>query len=77
LPRKAIKYTEKAVPLDVLHEDLYRLFMRAYAEAGDRSGMARIYFELQRLLQTELNASPMPETVRLYEELMRDEGRRK
>lgn len=76
-PRKAVEYIERAIPLDVLNEDLYCLSMRAYAKAGDRSSVVRIYSELQKLLQTELNANPMPETVRLYEELMRDEGRRK
>jgi LuxR family maltose regulon positive regulatory protein len=69
-PRKAVDYLEKAIPLDVLNEDLYRLSMRAYAELGDRSSVVRIYAELQKLLQNELNAKPMPETVRLYKELM-------
>jgi two-component SAPR family response regulator len=69
-PRKAVEYIEKAIPLDVLNEDLYRLSMRAYAEAGDRSNVARVYAELQKLLQSELNADPMPETVNLYQALM-------
>lgn len=44
--------------------------MRAYAELGDRSNVARIYSELQRLLQIELNAKPMMETMDLYRKLM-------
>ncbi len=68
--RKAVDYLEKAIPLDVLNEDLYRLAMRAYAALGDRSNVSRIYAELQKSLQSELNAAPMPETVRLYNEMM-------
>lgn len=70
LPKKAIEYIEKAIPLDTLNEDLYCLSMRAYAEMGDRSSVARVYSELQKLLQSELNTGPMPETVRLYNEMM-------
>jgi LuxR family transcriptional regulator, maltose regulon positive regulatory protein len=69
-PRKAIEYIEKAIPLDTLNEDLYCLSMRAYAGLGDRSNVARVYAELQKSLQSELNAKPMPETVRLYNEMM-------
>lgn len=69
-PAQAIEYIEKAIPLDLLNEDLYRLSMRGYAEMGDRSNVARVYAELQKLLQNELNAKPMPETVKLYQELM-------
>jgi DNA-binding SARP family transcriptional activator len=69
-PRKAIEYIEKAIPLDTLNEDLYCLSMRAYAELGDRSNVARIYSELQMLLQIELNAKPMMETMDLYRKLM-------
>ncbi len=68
-PRKAIECIEKAIPLDALNEDLYRLSMRAYAETGDRSSVARVYSELRKLLQRELNATPMPETVNLYRSL--------
>jgi two-component SAPR family response regulator len=69
-PKKAIGYLEKAIALDLLNEDLYCLSMRAYADLGDRASTARVYAELQSRLKTELNAKPMPETVRLYGELM-------
>lgn len=71
LPAKAIDYIERAIPLDMLNEDLYCLSMRGYAALGDRSSVARVYTELQKLLQRELNANPMPETVKLYDELIR------
>lgn len=69
-PAKAVEYIEKAIPLDALNEDLYRLSMRAHAKMGDRAKVARVYAELQKLLQREMNARPMPETARLYRELM-------
>lgn len=69
-PKKAIEYVEKAIPLDVLNEDLYCLSMRAYAGLGDRSNVARVYAALQKLLRSELNTNPMPETAILYRKLM-------
>lgn len=69
-PKKAIGYLEKAITLDPLNEDLYCLSMRIHAELGDRANAARVYAELQSRLRTELNANPMPETVKLYSELM-------
>jgi LuxR family transcriptional regulator, maltose regulon positive regulatory protein len=70
-PAKAVEYIEKAFPLDILNEDLYRLSMRAYAELGDRSSVARVYSVLQKILLTELDAKPLPETTNLYLDLMR------
>jgi LuxR family maltose regulon positive regulatory protein len=67
---QAIEYLEKAIPLDMLNEDLYRLSMQAYAGIGDRSGVARMYAQLKQILLAELNAYPLPETERLYYELM-------
>lgn len=69
-PAKALECIEKALPLDVLNEDLYRLSMRAYASLGDRSSVARTYAELQQILLAELNTKPLPGTTHLYQELM-------
>ncbi len=66
---QAIEYLEKAIPLDMLNEDLYRLSMQAYAGIGDRSGVARMYAQLKQALNAELNALPLPETTLLYREL--------
>ncbi len=68
--KKAIGYIEKAIALDILNEDLYCLSMRAHAELSDRASVARVYAEVQSRLKAELNAKPMPETVRIYNELM-------
>lgn len=70
-PKQAIACIDKAIALDALNEDLYCLLMRAHAELGDRASVARVYAELQSRLKVELNAKPMSETTRLYDELMR------
>jgi len=70
-PKQAVACIEKAIPLDLLNEDLYCLAMRAYAAVGDRGKIARTYMELQKLLRNELNAQPMPVTVSLYQELQK------
>ncbi len=68
--KQAIAYAEKAIALDALNEDLYCLSMRAHAQIGDRSSVARVYSELQRLLNVELNAKPLPDTTHCYQKLM-------
>jgi DNA-binding SARP family transcriptional activator len=70
-PAKAVEYIEKAIPLDLLNEDLYCLSMRAYAALGDRSSVARTYTALQKILLAELNSKPLPETTNLYLDLVR------
>jgi LuxR family maltose regulon positive regulatory protein len=71
-PAKAVEYIEKAIPLDVLNEDLYRLSMRGYADLGDRSSVVRAYVALQKILLAELNSKPLPETTNLYLDLVRN-----
>ena len=73
-PKQAVACIEKAIPLDLLNEDLYCLAMRAYAEVSDRTSVARTYMELQKLLRNELNTEPMPGTVSLYQELQKSHG---
>jgi len=70
-PKQAIASIEKAIPLDMFNEDLYCLAMRAYAEVNDRTEVARIYSELQKLLITELNTKPLLATSNLYQELQK------
>jgi LuxR family maltose regulon positive regulatory protein len=69
-PKQAVACIEKAIPLDVLNEDLYCHAMRAYAALNDRTNVSRIYVELKRLLRVELNATPLAETDTLYRELI-------
>lgn len=68
--KQAVEYIEKAISLDPLNEDLYRQSLRAYAALGDRSSVTRTFTKLQKTLFEELNASPMQETISLYQSLM-------
>lgn len=69
-PERSLECMQKAIPLDRLNEDLYQLSIQAHAALGDRAGLARTYAELQKILRAELNAQPMPETTRLYQEFI-------
>jgi len=44
--------------------------IRAYADANDRTGLSRIYSDLKLILQNELKADPLPETTRLFHDLI-------
>lgn len=68
-PKEALANIEKALPLDILNEDLYCLAMRAYAGVNDLANVARIYSKLVDFLLVELNTTPMRETTSLYQEL--------
>jgi two-component SAPR family response regulator len=69
-PEQALVHLQKAIPLDLLNEDLYRSLMRTYSILGDRTKLARTYSELQQVLLNELNAKPMLETSALYQKLI-------
>ena len=69
-PKQAIDFIEKAIPLDQLNEDLYCQGMRAYDALNDRTNISRLYTDLNNVLDSELNARPLPETVRLYQGLI-------
>jgi two-component SAPR family response regulator len=70
-PKQAFNYIEKAIPLDQLNEDLYCQGMRACAALNDRAGVSRLYSDLKLILRNELNTTPLSETIRLYNELMK------
>jgi LuxR family maltose regulon positive regulatory protein len=69
-PKRAIEYIEEAIPLDKLNEELYCQGMRAYSVLNDRTNISRLFAELQSLLDVELDTRPLPETLRLYQELI-------
>jgi two-component SAPR family response regulator len=69
-PRQAVECIEKAIPLDRLNEDLYCQGMRAYSALNDRTNISRLFAELRSLLDSELGTGPLPETLRLYQDLI-------
>lgn len=59
----------RATESDELHEGAYRELMRNLSRAGDRPQALRLFQRLATLLESELDARPEEETVRLYERL--------
>lgn len=64
-PAAALRHCERALEMDPLREDLHRLSIRSHLALGDRASALRRLEELKLLLARELDASPMPETIRL------------
>jgi DNA-binding SARP family transcriptional activator len=54
------------------HEATYRDMMLLYSELGNRSAAVQTYQQCVDLLANELGVPPMPETVALYQRLVRD-----
>ena len=65
----AIAHLRRLVAADPFREAAHRALLEALAEEGDFPAAALAYRELRELLHRELNASPDPETVALFERL--------
>lgn len=61
----AHRYAQRQIELDPLREEAHRCAMRVLARAGQRSAALAAYETCWRLLETELGASPSPETEEL------------
>lgn len=55
---------------DRCRENIWRQLMLAHFYAGDQAAACRAYDECQRALQDEIGVEPMPETHRLYEQIL-------
>ncbi len=62
---------ETILEFDGCREDVYGLLMQACALEGDRTGIIYWYRRCQEALREELGVGPLPETTRLYEELLK------
>jgi len=65
---------ERALAHDPYSEHVYRALMLCHARLGQRSRVRCWYERCASTLRTKLNATPQPETERLYERLMRGEA---
>jgi len=72
-PDEAAECYRHALRLDELREDAHRHLMSAWAASGQRARALQHYEGLLELLSNELQASPEPATIALYESL-RDIG---
>ncbi len=65
----AIDYANRRLALDPLNESAHRDLMRLHARLGQRGLALQQYRDCIRILQQELGAPPLEETVALYEQI--------
>ncbi len=71
---KAIRYAQRLLQHDPLHEATYRHLMRLHALSGDRAGAVRVYHTCETILERELAVGPSPATREVYERLLNMEA---
>ncbi len=59
---------------DPLREDTVRLLMALHHESGDRASALKEYTTFLHRLRDELGVDPMPDTVAIYEAILRNRG---
>ncbi len=67
---KSMQLAQRILHEDQFREDIHCLIMRAHGALGNRAAIKEHYEALKRLLKTELEVEPGPETRRLYRELV-------
>lgn len=65
----ATEYAYRRLALDSLNESAHRDLMALHARLGDRGTAMQQYRDCVRVLQEELGAPPLEETVELYEKI--------
>lgn len=69
-PNETIRLAQQALHIDSTWEEAYRLQMLAYLKEGNRPLAMRTYQKCVRILKEEFDISPLPETRRVYEEMV-------
>ncbi len=72
-PLESIRLARRALSIDPVWEDAYRILMKAYAVQGNRPLALRTYQQCVRALQQEFGVEPLPETQALHERIRRGE----
>jgi DNA-binding SARP family transcriptional activator len=70
----AIRYAQRLLRADPLHETTYRRLMRLHARNGDRAGALRIYHICATTLRRELGVEPSQDTQEAYTGLLNMEA---
>lgn len=70
----ALQYAQQLAQHDSLREDARRILMTLRYETGDRAGALREFEQFRQHLTNELGVEPMPETLALYENILRNEA---
>jgi DNA-binding SARP family transcriptional activator len=69
---EAVNLGRKILAYDPLREEVHRAIMRCYWLTNRPSLAVQQYHQCAHLLQEELQAVPMPETIALYRDIMAD-----
>ncbi len=67
--RRATSLCYESLATDNTDEAVYRQLMLYHYSAGDQNAALKVYDECCRLLETEFDVGPMPETVELYHQI--------
>jgi DNA-binding SARP family transcriptional activator len=68
-PLESIRLTQHALAIDPVWENAYRIQMQAYLAQGNRPMALRTYQQCVKVLKTELDINPLPETQAIYEQI--------
>ncbi|MEJ5312255.1 MAG: BTAD domain-containing putative transcriptional regulator [Anaerolineae bacterium] len=66
----ALRYAQRLLVYDPLHEETHRMAMRLAYLAGDRQAALRQFEECRDLLRRELDVDPMPATLELHRAIL-------
>ena len=66
----ALRYAQRLLVYDPLHEEIHRMVMRLAYLAGDRQAALRQFEECRDLLRRELDVDPMPATRELQRAIL-------
>lgn len=69
----ALDVLNQILKWDPYREDVYKLAMKAYCQAGNRPGAIKLYVQLTNLLKEEFGISPMADTIDMYSELITED----
>jgi LuxR family maltose regulon positive regulatory protein len=67
---RAIHAYKRVIQADPLHEEACRGLMQLYARRGNRSAALRVYADLKKALESELNAEPDEVTSAIYQKIL-------
>ncbi len=66
---RALRFAERWVAIEPLHEPAHRELIRLYALTGDRGAALQQYRQCVRALSQELGVAPLEETTALFEQV--------
>jgi DNA-binding SARP family transcriptional activator len=69
-PVEAIRLAQEALSIDPVWENATRVLMRAFMQSGNRPMALRAYESCRQAIRDEFGLEPLPETRRLYEQIM-------